>query len=44
MPSPLFIGANLIVRLVVGLVGRDLIAKHRRNMDLARRMSDCAFG
>ena len=30
MPSALFIDANLIVLLVVGLVGRELIAKHRR--------------
>ena len=30
MPSALFIDANLIVLLVVGLVGRDLIARHRR--------------
>ena len=30
MPSVLFIDANLIVLLVVGLVGRDLIARHRR--------------
>ena len=30
MPSALFIDANLVVLLVVGLVGRDLIARHRR--------------
>ncbi len=30
MPSALFIDANLIVLLVVGLAGRELIAKHRR--------------
>ena len=30
MPSALFIDANLIVLLVVGLVGRDLIARHKR--------------
>ena len=30
MPSALFIDANLIVLLVVGSVGRDLIARHRR--------------
>ena len=30
MPSALFIDANLIVLLVVGLVGRNLIAQHRR--------------
>ena len=30
MPSALFVDANLIVLLVVGLVGRDLIARHRR--------------
>ena len=30
MPSALFIDANLIVLLVVGLVGRDLIGRHRR--------------
>ena len=30
MPNALFIDANLIVLLVVGLVSRDLIAKHRR--------------
>lgn len=33
MPSALFIDANLIVLLVVGLVGRDLIAKHRRTRE-----------
>ena len=27
MPSALFVDANLIVLLVVGLVGRDLIAR-----------------
>ena len=35
MPSALFIDANLIVLLVVGLVGRDLIAKHRRTRTFA---------
>ena len=30
MPSALFIDANLIVLLVVGQAGRDLIARHRR--------------
>ena len=30
MPSALFIDANLIVLLVVGSVGRELIRKHRR--------------
>ena len=30
MPSALFIDANLIVLLVVGQTGRELIAKHRR--------------
>ena len=30
MPSALFIDANLIVLLVVGQAGRDLIVKHRR--------------
>lgn len=30
MPSALFIDANLIVLLVVGQAGRELIAKHRR--------------
>ena len=30
MPSALFIDANLIVLLIVGSVGRDLIARHRR--------------
>ena len=30
MPNALFIDANLIVLLVVGSVGRDLIARHRR--------------
>ena len=30
MSRALFIDANLIVLLVVGLVGRDLIARHRR--------------
>ena len=30
MPNALFIDANLIVLLVVGQAGRDLIAKHRR--------------
>ena len=30
MPSALFIDANLIVLLVVGLVGRDLIGRHKR--------------
>ena len=30
MPSALFIDANLIVLLVVGSVGRDLISRHRR--------------
>ena len=30
MPSALFIDANLIVLLVVGLVGRELIARHKR--------------
>ena len=30
MPSALFIDANLIVLLVVGLAGRELIARHRR--------------
>ena len=30
MPSALFIDANLIVLLVVGLVDRDLIVRHRR--------------
>ena len=29
-PAGLFIDANLLVLLVVGRVGRDLIAKHRR--------------
>ena len=33
MPSALFIDANLIVLLVVGLVGRDLIARHRRTRE-----------
>ena len=44
MPSVLFLDANLIALPVVGLVGRDLIANHSRNMDLARWMSDYAFG
>ena len=35
MPSALFIDANLIVLLVVGLVGRDLIARHRRTRTFA---------
>ena len=35
MPSALFIDANLIVLLVVGLVGRDLIARHRRTKTFA---------
>ena len=30
MPSTLFIDANLIVLLVVGLAGHELIARHRR--------------
>ena len=30
MPSALFIDANLIVLLVVGFAGRELIARHRR--------------
>ena len=34
MPSALFIDANLIVLLVVGQAGRDLIAKHRRTRTL----------
>ena len=33
MPSALFIDANLIVLLVVGQAGRDLIAKHRRTRE-----------
>lgn len=33
MPSALFIDANLIVLLVVGLVGRDLITRHRRTRE-----------
>ena len=35
MPSALFIDANLIVLLVVGLVGRDLIGRHRRTKEFA---------
>ena len=35
MPSALFIDANLIVLLVVGLAGRDLIARHRRTRTFA---------
>ena len=35
MPSALFIDANLIVLLVVGLVGRDLIARHKRTKTFA---------
>ena len=35
MPSALFIDANLIVLLVVGLVGRDLIGRHRRTRAFA---------
>ena len=30
MPSALFVDANLIVLLVVGSVGRELVARHRR--------------
>ena len=35
MPSALFIDANLIVLLVVGSVGRNLIARHRRTRTFA---------
>ena len=35
MPSALYIDANLIVLLVVGLVGRDLIARHKRTRTFA---------
>ena len=35
MPNALFIDANLIVLLVVGLAGRDLIARHRRTRPAA---------
>ena len=37
MPSALFIDANLIVLLVVGLAGRDPIARHRRTRTFAVR-------
>lgn len=35
MPNALFIDANLIVLLIVGSVGRDLIARHRRTRTFA---------
>ena len=35
MPRALFIDANLIVLLVVGLVSRDLIGRHRRTREFA---------
>ena len=37
MPNALFIGENLIVLLVVGLAGRDLIAGRRRTRTFAVR-------
>ena len=33
VPSGLYIDANLLVLLVVGLVGPDIIGKHRRTSD-----------